>query len=177
MSRPGRPDPGEEAVPGSGHTGALPFLSVRAMIVAAVAEHMHLLGFTYSPKSDLVYCVKSRHDGLALFRELVRGNKDFRADLPVYLIALTHHASTEVDHVVKAGYEGVSERSNQPLIGFWTNPKGVSYLDAVLPAQFIKEEEAVCLGKEYGQQTIIRIKPDGHHKHIGTDQEHVRPRL
>ena len=177
MSRPDRPDPSEEVVPGSSHTGALPYPSVHAGIVAAVAAWSYLRGFTYSPKSDLVFDVESAYETLALFRELVRGNRHFRADLPLYLIAVTDHVGIEVDDTVRAGYEEVAMLSNQPVIGYWVSDVGTPHLDAVLVAQFIRRERAIALGKKYGQKGILAIKPNGRHEHIDTDQEHVRPQL
>ncbi|RNJ79724.1 MAG: hypothetical protein D9C04_03890 [Nitrosopumilus sp. B06] len=169
MSRPQKPDPDEPVVPGSNHTPALAFVAILDMVRAAVKAWMSLKGFTYSPKSGLVFDVDYLHEGLALFIELIRGNRDFRVELPIYLVAITHHASTEADDVLKRGYETISRSSNQPLFGYWKDPAGRPYLDAVVPLQFISKEDAIGAGKRYGQRFILAIWPDGSYEHLKAD--------
>ena len=131
VSSPEVPDPDEEVVPGSNHTGALSFVDIQNKILAVIKTRDDSGGFTYSPKSDLVFDVRRRHECLALFRELVRGNRRFRTDRPVYLIAVTCRKNIEMDDTLRQGYEMISESSNQPLIGYWRSPTGDPYLDAV----------------------------------------------
>ncbi|RNJ80404.1 MAG: hypothetical protein D9C04_01595 [Nitrosopumilus sp. B06] len=169
MSRPEKPDPDETVIPGSNHTPALAFAEIWAKIRAAVKACMGLEGFTYSPKSGLVFDVEHLHEGLALFRELIRGGRDFEVDLPIYLIAVTCHTSIEIDDVLRRGYETITRFSNQPLIGYWKTPAGRPYLDAVVPLQFISKNAAIREGKKHGQEFILAIWPDGSYEHIETD--------
>ncbi|RNJ77563.1 MAG: hypothetical protein EB828_00665 [Nitrosopumilus sp. D6] len=108
------------------------------------------------------------HEALTLFRELIRGSRDFQADQPIYLIAITCHKSIEVDDVLRTGYETIARSSNQPLIGYW-RPPGRSYLDAVVPLQFISKKVAIDVGKRYGQEYILAIRPNGTIDHLKTD--------
>ncbi|RNJ75660.1 MAG: hypothetical protein EB830_05785 [Nitrosopumilus sp. H13] len=165
----------EVIIPGSNHTPALAFVVIRDRIEMIVTAWLHLEGFTYNPKPDLIFDVNNLHEALALFLDLVRGNRHFQADLPIYLVAVTHHASTKVDDVLRDGYETISRSSNQPLIGYWKNFEGESYLDAVAATQFINKDAAIRVGKKYGQEFILAVKPDGRHEYIQTHQEHVRP--
>ena len=168
MSRPQKPDPDESVVPGSNHTQALAFAEIRRGIQTALELWKFLMGFTYSPKFNLVFDVRNMHDCLALFRDLVRGNENFLTDHPIYLVAFTCNTSTKVDDVLKEGYEKVTRISNQPLIGYWKSAAS-AYLDAVAPLQFISRENAIMEGKRHGQEFILKIKPDGHFEHIETD--------
>ena len=169
MSRPRKPDPDETVIPGSCHTPALEFEIMRGNLYSVVESYKHLPGFTYSPKSGLVFDVRVVSDGRALFRELIRGRKDFLADRPVYLIAFTNHLDTDIDNVLRDKYEEVSKFSNQPLIGYWKDSKGRTYLDVVAVAQFISKKTAIREGKRYGQEYILEIRPDGSHDHIEAD--------
>ncbi|RNJ78276.1 MAG: hypothetical protein EB830_00420 [Nitrosopumilus sp. H13] len=148
---------------------ALAFIVIQDKIRAAMELWSHLKGFTYSPKSDTVFDVEYLHEALALFRELVRGGRHFRADRPIYLVAVTHHTGIEIDDTLRDGYEAITKFSNQPLIGYWKDPDGRSYLDAVVVAQFINEEGAIREGKKHGQEFILKIRPDGTYDHIQTD--------
>ena len=165
MSRPQKPDPDEPVVPGSNHTPALAFAEIRRGIQTALELWKFLMGFTYSPKSGTVSDVDELYECLALFIELVRGNRDFRADRPVYLVAFTCNTSTKVDNVLKEGYEKVTRISNQPLIGYWKSAAR-AYLDAVAPLQFISKNAAIREGKKHGQEYILAIKPNGRYEHI-----------
>ncbi|RNJ79068.1 MAG: hypothetical protein D9C04_05810 [Nitrosopumilus sp. B06] len=168
MSRPKKSDHDGIIVPGSNYTLALVFAVIRDGIRAAVKAYGHLKGFTYSPKSGLVFNVEGLHDTLTLFRELIRGSRDFQADQPIYLIAVICHKSIEVDDVLRKGYETIARFSNQPLIGYW-NPPGRSYLDAVVSLQFISNKAAIDVGKRYGQEYILTIWPNGDYEHFKTD--------
>ena len=169
MSRPQKPDPDESIIPGSNHTPALAFVAILDMIRAAVKAWKHLDGFTYSPKSGLVFDVKNIHECLALFRELVRGSENFLADRPIYLVAVTRHSNTEIDDDLREGYEKIARASSQPLIGYWKDSRGRSYLDAVVATQFINQTTAIRAGKKYGQEFILAIWPDGSYEHLETD--------
>ncbi|RNJ76612.1 MAG: hypothetical protein EB828_02670 [Nitrosopumilus sp. D6] len=169
MSRPQKPDPDETVIPGSNHTPALAFAVIWVGIRAAVKAWMSLKGFTFSPKSGLVFDVDYLHEGLALFIELIRGSRDFKVDLPIYLIAVTCHTSIEIDDALRDGYERIARFSNQPLIGYWKDPAGRPYLDAVVPLQFISKNAAIREGKKHGQEYILAIWSDGSHEHSKTD--------
>ena len=106
-------------------------MDIRDKVRTVVKTRKDLGGFTYSPKSDLVFDVMCQHEGMALFRELVSGNRHFRADRRIYLIAVTCRKDIRVDDTLRRGYEMIAGSSNQPLIGYWKNPAGDSYLDAV----------------------------------------------
>lgn len=157
------------AIPGENHTPPLRFAAIVDGILRAVLGWGHLDGFTYSPKLDVVYDVTDRIQCKALYQELARGNRAFRSDLPIYLIAVTCHASIETDGILRHGYEKVAGKSNQPLIGYWRNPEGRVFLDAVLPAQFINMGGAIKEGKNHEQEFILRIGSDGTYDHIETD--------
>ena len=150
MSRPQKPDPNKPIIPGSNHTPALAFAEIWIRVCTVVEMWKNLKGFTYSPKSDMVFDVENLRDGLALFQELVRNSKNFLANHTIYLIAVTCRKNTKVDDTLREGYEVVAEFSNQPLIGYWKDPKGGYYLDAVAPTQFINKEDAIRIGKRYG---------------------------
>lgn len=172
MSRPPKPDPGEEPVPGSEYSPALPWQEILLLIPGIVAKFGHLAGFTLNPKTGRVFSIikgdeeHSRAVALALFRELVRGSMNFLADRNIYLIASTCHRGSGTDQDLKEGYEGIAKFSNQILIGYWVPERGGPYLDAVAPMQFISEESAITAGKAYGQEYILKITPDGDYRHI-----------
>ncbi|RNJ79838.1 MAG: hypothetical protein D9C04_03500 [Nitrosopumilus sp. B06] len=169
MSRPQKPDPDEPLIPGSNHTPALAFADILGMICAAVKAWGHLKGFTFSPKSNQIFDVRKTYDCLALFQELVRGDKNFRVDRPIYLVAVTCNASAKTNDTLRDGYERIAKASNQPMIGYWKSFTKKSYLDAVTVTQFINREDAIMEGKRHGQEFILKIKPDGHFEHIETD--------
>ncbi|RNJ75978.1 MAG: hypothetical protein EB828_03815 [Nitrosopumilus sp. D6] len=152
MSRPQKPDPDETVIPGSNHTPALAFAKIWARVCVVVEMWKYLKGFTYSPKSDLVFDVDNLHEALALFRELVRNGKNFLVNHPIYLIAVTCRKNIKVDDTLKDGYEKILKISNQPLIGYWNNSEGSSYLDAVVALQFISTNAAIREGKKHGQE-------------------------
>ncbi|RNJ77134.1 MAG: hypothetical protein EB829_07080 [Nitrosopumilus sp. H8] len=168
MSRPQKPDPDKPLIPGSDHTPALAFAAILARLHVVVEMWKSLKGFTYSPKSDQVFDAYNRHEALALFLELIRGNRDFLADRWIYLIAVTCHSSTGIDDTLRRGYEMISKFSNQPMMGYWKDSRGRPYLDAVVALQFINEKDAIEAGKKHGQEFILAIKPNGRYEHIQT---------
>ena len=68
MSRPRKPDRDGTVVPGSCHTPALEFEIIRGNLYSVVESYKHLPGFTYGPKSGLVFDVRVASDCQALFR-------------------------------------------------------------------------------------------------------------
>ncbi|RNJ77915.1 MAG: hypothetical protein EB830_01060 [Nitrosopumilus sp. H13] len=169
MSRPQKPDPDKPLIPGSNHTPALAFATILTRLHVVVEMWKSLKGFTYSPKSDLVFDAYNRHEALALFLELIRGSRDFLVDRPIYLIAVTCHSSTEIDDDLRKGYEKIARGSNQPLIGYWKDYLDWTHLDAVVATQFNNKKDAMRIGKRYGQKYILAIWPDGGYEHIEAD--------
>ncbi len=152
--------------PGSKSTEARPFDAIKGPLGIVIANLKGHDAFTWSPKSNLQYNVKILKQALCLFWELVEGNGHFRPDIPVYLIATTCNKDISVNIVLRRAYEKLVKITNQPLIGYWFDDDGDAYLDTVLVAQFINEDKAIEVAKEYEQDEIIRIRPNGRYATI-----------
>ncbi len=80
----------------------------------------------------MIYIFKTKKQVLALFWELVEGSRNFRPDVPIYLIAVTNNTDISVNATLKRAYQMLAKITNQPLFGSWINEHGTRYLDAVL---------------------------------------------
>ena len=66
-----------------------------------------------------------------------------------------------INYFVRDGYNQIITFSNHPLIGYWVDADGVSYIDAVFTVQFNSHADAIRMGKKHDQEYILRIMPDG----------------
>ncbi len=148
-------------IPGSKSTIALAAYIAMEYLGVAIANIGDRVGFTWSPKTRKFYNVKIKQQAIDLFWELVAGSRNFRPDVPIYLIAVTCNTDISVNATLRWAYEILTLITNQPLFGYWINKAGKRHLDAVLPAQFICESDAIKMAKKYEQDYIVRIRPNG----------------
>lgn len=156
----------EQPATHTGHTAALAFDSVVGHLENVLGDLEGWEGFTWSPKSRLRYDITAMSQASAMFLELVRGSRDFRPDLPIYLIAITCNTDISINRTLRKGYEILARKTNQPLIGYWRDSLGIRYLDAVLPVQFKSGNMAVREARRHEQDYIVEVGAGGDHRHI-----------
>ncbi len=100
--------------------------------MAIIADLADWSGFTWSPKSNRRYDVRKLDQSNALYKELSRGNRKFRIDRPIYLIATTCNTDISVNAVLRRAYEKLMLITNQPLIGYWVDEYGTKHLDTAI---------------------------------------------
>ncbi len=152
--------------PDSGSTDLPSFYAIMEYLISVIATIGDKDAFTYSPRSGRMYDIRKPGHGSALYGEMLTENGNFRPDAPIYLIGVTDNDDISANDALKWAFKILTLSANQPLFGTWVNDAGKRCLDLVIAVQFIREYDAIMMGKEFEQEYILRIDPYGEHESI-----------
>ncbi len=147
--------------PDSGSTDLPSFDAIMKYLISVIATIGDKDAFTYSPRSGRMYDVTKPGHGGALFQELVTSISHFRPDVSIYLIGLTDNTDISANDALKRAFKILMLMTDHPLFGTWVNEAGKRCLDLVIAVQFIREYDAIMMGKWFEQDSIVRIDPSG----------------
>ncbi len=84
---------------------------------------------------------------------------NFDSSRPIYTVGISIHQSGS-DRRIHVEYNQAARESSTPLIGHWRSDK-LEYTDISYPFQAESDDEARVLAKCHGQESLMKIHPDG----------------
>ena len=148
----------------------IPFSQVQQQVEAAHAAAP--AGFTIDMKSGgRPISITTREGGMAEYARLAEA-EGYTDGRPVYLVATANnHTGVDSDEF-REGYNAITDMGlKAPQAGGWTNPEGHRFTDPTAIMQFDSDDDAVRMGRDNVQQSVLKLEKDGTHDFLDVMSE------